>query len=491
MALIQAVLSLISRSVGKILTALFDWAVVALFGRVSGRRRMLLSGLVASAAAWPLLLAGVVAPKAAAFFLAFVPLPDALPAWLVRLVWIALALFVPVAIGAGLRPPPAEKGGTRPGLFRSVLRGFPITAGLALAFLVLLVTVPVLRVASALCGRQDVHVPLVTTPASYPAAAALIAETLRRHDIAVVALRPPWWSALPTRILTHIAGGALSGLIAAESAYFRAGKLELALYPNALLLRGPVEDSARAHVLVVEALSGRPDMFQTLTAEAQDLERQIQRVWAAYRRAPEAHRNAWALRSRLDAITAEMSQQPLSFDEWQVVYRQVLQVERALAGKPQLLEERLLGKDPVMATSMAPTPDTAAPADNPRALSTMALTRRILTSPGSLLVHKEVELARAELAEDVHAALGMVKLFGAAALLALFALNLVLLALVLALAAWLPLPGWTVALGLGTLLLALAAVLGGVGWSRRVQAPLDLTRKTVKEDMHWAKERLA
>jgi hypothetical protein len=85
----------------------------------------------------------------------------------------------------------------------------------------------------------------------------------------------------------------------------------------------------------------------------------------------------------------------------------------------------------------------------------------------------------------------MVKLFGAAALLALFALNLVLLALVLALAAWLPLPGWAVALGLGTLLLALAAVLGGVGWSRRVQAPLDLTRKTVKEDMQWAKERLA
>ena len=66
MALIQAILSLISRSVGKILTALFDWAVVALFGRVSGRRRMLLSGLVASAAAWPLLLIGVAAPKAAA-----------------------------------------------------------------------------------------------------------------------------------------------------------------------------------------------------------------------------------------------------------------------------------------------------------------------------------------------------------------------------------------------------------------------------------------
>ena len=488
MALIQAILSLISRSVGKILTALFDWAVVALFGRVSGTRRILLSGLVASAAAWPLLLIGVAAPKAAAFFLAFVPLPDAVPAWLVRLVWIALALAVPISIGAGLRPPPTQKGGTRPGLFRSILQGFPITAGLALAFLVLLVTIPVLRVASALRGHQDVHVPLVTTAESYPAAAALVAETLPRHGISVIALQPPWWSALPTRILTRIGGGALSGLLTAESAYFRAGELELALYPNALLLRGPVEASARAHVLVVEALSGRPDMFQSVTAEAQDLERQIQRVWAAYRRDPEAHRNAWALRSRLNAITAEMAERPLPFDEWQVIYRQILQLDRALTGRPQLLEARLLGKDNVMAPSMAPTPVTTAPADNPRALSTVALMRRIV-GLSSVLIHKEVELARAELDEDFHAALGMVKLFGAAALLALLALNLLLVAAVLALAAWLP--AWVAALALGGLLLVVAAVLGAVGWSRRVQAPLDLTRKTVKEDLQWAKERLA
>lgn len=487
MALIQAILSLISRSVGKILSALFDWAVVALFGRVSGTRRMLLSGLVASAAAWPLLLAGVVAPRAATFLLAFVPLPDAVPAWLVRLVWIALALFVPVAVGAGLRPA-AQNDGARPGLFRSILRGFPITAGLALAFLILLITVPALRLASALRGRQDIHVPLVTTAESYPAAATLIAETLRQNDFAVESQPPPWWSALPTRILIRLGGGNLSGLLVAESAYFRAGELELALYPNALLLRGGVEDIARAHVLVVEALSGRSDMFQTVTAEAQDLERQIQRVWAAYRREPVAHRNAWALRSRLEAITAEMGERPLPFDEWQIVYRQVLQLDRALAGKPQLLEERLLGKDKIMATSMAPTPPTKAAAYNPRALSTVSLVRRIAEAT-SVLIRKEVELARAELDEDLHATLGMVKLLGAAALLALLGLNLLLLAAVLVLAFWLP--AWGVALALSGLLLVVAAGLGAVAWSRRVQAPLDLTRKTVKEDLQWAKERLA
>jgi uncharacterized membrane protein YqjE len=229
-------------------------------------------------------------------------------------------------------------------------------------------------------------------------------------------------------------------------------------------------------------------MFQTVSAEAQDLERQIQRVWAAYRREPEAHRDAWALRSRVAAITVEMAWRPLPFDEWQIVYREILQVERALSGRPQLLEERLLGKDTVMATSMAPTPEIAAPANSPRALSTVALMRRIL-EVGSVLVRKEVELARAELDEDLHAALGMIKLFGAAALLALLALNLLLVSAVLALATrW---PAWASALALAGLLLVLAAVLGAMAWSRRVQMPLDLTRKTVKEDLQWAKERLA
>jgi hypothetical protein len=62
MAIVQAVFAFISRSLGRIFSALFDWAVVALFGRVGGARKTALSVLMAAAAAWPLLLLGIVAP---------------------------------------------------------------------------------------------------------------------------------------------------------------------------------------------------------------------------------------------------------------------------------------------------------------------------------------------------------------------------------------------------------------------------------------------
>src|SRR2546425_4307922 len=113
------------------------------------------------------------------------------------------------------------------------------TAGLAAAFVILLVTVPALRVASTVRGRRDTYVPLVTTLESYPVAARVVLETLERHGIAMASVEPPWWAALPSTILQRLGQGAFTGYIAELSAYSRSGELETVLYPNALLLRGP------------------------------------------------------------------------------------------------------------------------------------------------------------------------------------------------------------------------------------------------------------
>src|SRR4029453_8447970 len=152
MALLNAIVALIGRTVGKILSALLDWAVIALFGRVAGSRKFVVLGLMAAAAAWPVLLFGVVWPKAVVFLVTFVPLSGSIaPRW-IRPIWIALALLVPVAGGVtlALQAPPDR----RKSMLSSILRGFPVTAGLAAAFMILLATVPALRIVSVLRRRQ-------------------------------------------------------------------------------------------------------------------------------------------------------------------------------------------------------------------------------------------------------------------------------------------------------------------------------------------------
>jgi len=125
---------------------------------------------------------------------------------------------------------------------------------------------------------------------------------------------------------------------------------------------------------------------------------------------------------------------------------------------------------------------------NARALSTRELIVEI-TEKVALLARKEVDLAKTEIKADLEAELSTAKGLGVAALGVVLGLNMLLVALVLALATYIP--AWLAALLLGGALLLIGGIVGYVSWTRRVTKPLAVTRKTLKEDVQWAKERLA
>jgi hypothetical protein len=294
---------------------------------------------------------------------------------------------------------------------------------------------------------------------------------------------------VPSRILRRLGGPAFRDHVPERLAYFRGDRLEVALYPNGLLLRGSAQDTAWAHGIVVEALTAAPAL-QTFDPRAQDIERQVRRVWSVYREHPAAHQHSAALSGRLEEIAEELRRAPVTFDEWQIVYRQALQLARALGGERQLLDtasRRDRRQDGRAAQEEWMTPSTSA-SNSPRELSNRALISEI-TGKASLLARKEIELAKAEFRADLAAQLGMVKALGIAAVAALLGLNVLLMAGVLALG--LAIPSWLAALIVGGVLVVIAAVVGYIGWRRMVTNPLALTRQTLKEDVRWVKERLA
>lgn len=105
------------------------------------------------------------------------------------------------------------------------------------------------------------------------------------------------------------------------------------------------------------------------------------------------------------------------------------------------------------------------------------------------LARKEVELAKVELARDVHAEAAMAKGLGVAGVCALVTLTLLCVALALFLAQWMPVWGAVLAVAAGVMLIGTVA--GLAGWRRRVKRPLAETRRTLGEDVRWAKERRA
>jgi hypothetical protein len=336
MAILQALLALIGKSAGKILNAIFGWAVRALFGQTTARQQTFLSALVGAAVAWPILLLGVAFPRIASLLLAFVPIPHWIPSWSIRLVWLALVVIVPLALGVaiGAKAPPgtaAEPFGKR------LLRGFPITIGLTAAFLIMFVSVPVMRLAALIRRQRSASIPATTTAAAYEQMSALAVDVLNRAGFELQPGQPGWWVLAPTRILSWFGGEAFSAFVPAAMAHFDSATLTVSFYPSGVLLRGKSQSTTWAQGLVTEALMWT-DALQSADPKAQALEKKIRGIWRSipgglYRRASHAGDN-------LAGIATDLGRLEVEFDDWQILYRQALQLGRAIRGERQLLEQR-------------------------------------------------------------------------------------------------------------------------------------------------------
>jgi hypothetical protein len=512
MAILQALLALLSRSLGSIMSALFGWAVLALFGETSAREKAWLSALVGAAAAWPILLVGVVWPRLATLALVFIPVPHWIPTWGIRAVWIALAVLIPFALGitvaARSRGTRTPIPGTAPAMGSAIvrkstvqhsplreskgvrlLRGVPITLALAASFSIVFVTMPLRRLVATVRRHVEVHVPLVTDAQGYELVAKKVTETLGRHGLVVHEATPAWWIAAPTRILFRFGGPSFREYVPERLAYFRGPRLDVLLRVNGLSLGGSEQATAWAHGLLVEALTGAP-AYQTFDPGAQDIERQIRSVWAVFRQNPAAHVGAARLEARLDDIARAIRELPVDYEEWQVVYRQALQLDRALRGAPQLLEATVradqlgIDRSPVEAKM---TPETSRD-DGARALSMQALIGQII-GKAKVLARKEVELAKTEARADLESELSTVKGLAVSAVASMLGLNMLLVALVFLLATYMP--AWLAALVVGAVLLLIGGIVGYLSWANRVSSPLAVTRKTLNENAQWVKERLA
>ncbi|WP_242372769.1 MULTISPECIES: phage holin family protein [Anaeromyxobacter] len=135
--------------------------------------------------------------------------------------------------------------------------------------------------------------------------------------------------------------------------------------------------------------------------------------------------------------------------------------------------------------------EPSAPRPDPlRAAKTRDLVTQ-LAQKASLLARKEVELAKAELKEDLRSEIKMASGLGVAGVCALMVLQLLLTAIVFALFEAQVMPGWAASLLVAAVVLAVGTAVGLWGWAKRVRKPLDTTRRSLQDNVRFAKERIA
>jgi uncharacterized membrane protein YqjE len=475
MAIFSALLSLLSRKLGSLLQAVFGWAITGLFGRLPSSKQAALSAALLLSIAWPLLVLGVPFPGIASWAVAFVPLHDFAPRWILRLVWLALALVVPLIVGAIVRwvSPPQQKKGSK---LQTVIAGYPLTLGFAIAFFITLFVVPALKLAAMAKRWSDEHVYCQVKKGAYQRVLHQVQQAAERGGVSTTIEKVPGVMAAPTKVIKWFARGGLDPIVADDPKMLKGQDLQLFLYPGDLLVRGPKKDVARVRAALLRELM-HADAYLTQEQEAQRIEDELNRMWDVTDRHERGDVGLMG-RQRVREIAHKLEKTALPVDQWSLLYLNLHRLERAACGGPALVDpepkEDLEVKEVIMNVT-DPKPE----------MSTVELVKEAIDETRQL-VKLEVELAKDEVRQELADAKRSAIMFGVAAVGALLAAAMLLVALALAI-----FPGPVPALIIGAVLIAMAAVLGFIGYKKVPKKPLEKTRRRLETDAQVIKEGMA
>jgi hypothetical protein len=327
MAILQALLAAVARSAGKLLNTAFGWATVMIFGKVPEDRQIYLSVMAFGSVIWIAVALGVAFPSLGTFLLSFVPLPKWVSRSVVRLAMLAATILLPVVIGGVsllLKDPEERPRGTgaKP---KAVLKGYPFTLGLALTLVMMTAFAPILKLRTLARRWTSAHVPVLVESRDYEAVLGELEAALRGGGWETRREPASWMLRAPTKVLTTLSGGGVEDLVAERLTTLRGKQLAVTLHPADLVVEGKEADVAHVRARLAEQLAFS-HAHLTWTKEGNEVEDRIHAVWDAVQAGGGAH-----VLGRLRAIEEDLGRLEIQYEEWEVLFRAILLVERAAA----------------------------------------------------------------------------------------------------------------------------------------------------------------
>ncbi len=350
MAILAALVAFGSKFASKILTTTLGWASTLLFGRVPASRQILLLGITFGSVIWLVLLVGVAVPDIGAFLLVLVPQQGFVPEAVIRLMMLIAALIVPGALGVlTLALSPDTKRDARR-IAEAVLRGYPLTVLLAV-LLLFLAGLAIWRKGHSLARRwTDAHVPLVVKPGAYDQVAADLDRAVSDAGLDVEPRAAPAAMSKPAKWLAAVGGSNSSALVPDHMVQLHGPELDILIYPMDLLISGKPELVARARAAMASRLTTSAAHL-TVSAEAQAVEDRITTLGTKDEESGDTPKFDAAAAAAFAEIDETLATIVIPYEEWEVLYRERLQVERdlragAMAGEAVLGAESMGGDGP-------------------------------------------------------------------------------------------------------------------------------------------------
>ena len=327
------------------------WASTLLFGRVPASRQFLLLGVTFGSVIWMVLLIGLVVPDVGTFLLVLVPSQGIVPPGVIRLLMLIGVIVVPSIVGVLTLALSSDARRSPRGIVTAVGRGYPLTVLLAV-LLVFLAVLALWRKASSLARRwTDAHIPIVVDPGAYDQVTTDLHKALSAAGLDLQESPAPATMSKPAKWLAAVAGRDSSSLVPDRMLQLRGPDLDILIYPMDVLIAGQPRLVARARAAIASRLTTSAAHL-TVSAEAQAIEDGLAALARANGGDDRGARFDEATTAEFAAIDQRLASIDVPYEEWEVLYRQRLQVERDLRAGA-MVGEAVLG---------APAPGPAGPA---------------------------------------------------------------------------------------------------------------------------------
>ncbi|HEX7471653.1 MAG TPA: hypothetical protein VF323_01110, partial [Candidatus Limnocylindrales bacterium] len=137
----------------------------------------------------------------------------------------------------------------------------------------------------------------------------------------------PWVLTLPAWLITRVAGGNVRKLRPDRLMDLIGPSLRIGVYPSDIAISGSTRDRTRARAAIVSRLA-TTSAHLTTSAEAQELEDRLGHLARAG--GPDGRTVDAGARAAFKAIDAMLLDLEVPNDEWDILYRMRLQIERDL-----------------------------------------------------------------------------------------------------------------------------------------------------------------
>jgi hypothetical protein len=192
---------------------------------------------------------------------------------------------------------------------------------LAIVILFLAIVAPVFKLRSIIKRWDDAHVPIVVKPGGYDDVAGELEQSLDAAGLDLRRARAPRVLEMPSRLLATVGGESVKRLVPDELVMLKSHALEVSIYPSDVAMAGTKDAVAQARAAIADRLT-HTEAHLTASKEAQELEDIMKKM----RVSPDRQRSLDMLPG-LDEMLAHLT---IPYEEWEVLYRQRLQVERDL-----------------------------------------------------------------------------------------------------------------------------------------------------------------